>query len=229
MWSSMSSPMRLLMAPRAAARRCRTSAQWASSSRAWSTDSSWPTIFLVRVTRSRRSRRRCDIGLTTLWGYGIKNEGRKPSGTAPENTRYSKWNCTHKSPTRGDPGTGLPATIRRNKKRGSDRLPREPAGAAAVPIRTGKKKRDVTSLSYQGEGESGMLAVLPVDLCDAQGCRRVSAVTDREIEGRGGGSSMERTAIEKGLASRPESSDYTMGKLKQGRVVRGRWPVGWLG
>jgi len=63
----------------------------------------------------------------------------------------------------------------------------------------------------------------------AQGCGRVSAVTDREIEGRGGGSSIERTGIEKGLASRPESSDYTMGKLKQGRVVRGRWPVGWLG
>jgi hypothetical protein len=47
-----------------------------------------------------------------------KNEGRKPGGTAPENTRYSKWNCTHKSLTRGDAGTGLPATIRRTKERG---------------------------------------------------------------------------------------------------------------
>src|SRR5215472_19186917 len=90
-----------------------------------------------------------------------KNEGRKARRHGARAQRYSKWNCTHKSPTRGDAGTGLPATIRRTKERGSDRLRREPAGAAVVPSRTGKKKRDVTSLSYQGEGESGMLAVLP--------------------------------------------------------------------
>src|SRR5215472_2728825 len=42
-----------------------------------------------------------------------------------------------------------------------------------VPSRSGKKKRDVTSLSCQGEGESSMLSVLPADWC---GARRGGAV-----------------------------------------------------
>jgi len=66
-----------------------------------------------------------------------KNEGRKARRHGARAQRYSKWNCTHKSLTRGDAGTGLPATIRRTKERGSDRLRREPAGAAVCskPIR----------------------------------------------------------------------------------------------
>src|SRR5580700_7613832 len=61
MWSSISSPMRLLMAPRAAARRWSASAQGSSSLRARRTLSSWPMTFLVRVTRSSFSREVCDI------------------------------------------------------------------------------------------------------------------------------------------------------------------------
>src|SRR5580692_941286 len=61
MWSSISSPMRLLMAPRAAARRCSTSAHRSSSLSPRRALSSWPMTFLVRVTRSSFSREVCDI------------------------------------------------------------------------------------------------------------------------------------------------------------------------
>src|SRR5579863_7136198 len=63
MWSSISSPMRLLMAPRAAARRCSTSVQGSSWFKARSTASSCPTIFFVRVTRSSFSLDKWDIFL----------------------------------------------------------------------------------------------------------------------------------------------------------------------
>src|SRR5258707_15128070 len=53
--------MRLLMAPRAAERRWRTSAQGSSSFRARRALSSWPMTFLVRLTRSNFSREECDI------------------------------------------------------------------------------------------------------------------------------------------------------------------------
>jgi hypothetical protein len=68
MWSSISSPMRLLIAPRAAARRCNASAQGSSSLSARSTLSSWPMTFLVRVTRSSFSREVCDIWLVYPMG-----------------------------------------------------------------------------------------------------------------------------------------------------------------
>src|SRR5580704_4752413 len=63
MWSSINSPMRPLIAPRAAASRCSASAQGSSSLRARRTLSSWPMTFLVRVTRSSFSREVCDIPL----------------------------------------------------------------------------------------------------------------------------------------------------------------------
>src|ERR1700730_13101494 len=55
MWSSISSPIRLLIAPRAAARRRRTSAHGSSSFNPRRTDSSWPITFLVLVVRSNFS------------------------------------------------------------------------------------------------------------------------------------------------------------------------------
>src|SRR5208283_4161420 len=61
MWSSISSPIRALREPRAAARRCRMSAQCASSSMACRADSNWPISFLVRETRSSFSWDKCDI------------------------------------------------------------------------------------------------------------------------------------------------------------------------
>src|SRR5271157_6200027 len=61
MWSSISSPIRALRDPRAAARRCRMSAQCASSSMACRVDSNWPISFLVRETRSSFSWVNCDI------------------------------------------------------------------------------------------------------------------------------------------------------------------------
>src|SRR5208337_5647857 len=61
MWSSISSPIRALREPRAAARRCRMSAQCASSSMAWRADSNWPINFLVRETRSSFSWDKWDI------------------------------------------------------------------------------------------------------------------------------------------------------------------------
>src|SRR5208337_4827857 len=61
MWSSISSPIRALREPRAAARRCRMSAQCASSSMACRADSNWPINFLVRETRSSFSWDKCDI------------------------------------------------------------------------------------------------------------------------------------------------------------------------
>lgn len=55
----MSSAISALTAPRAAARRCRTSAQCSSSFRPRRTLSNWPMIFLVRLTRSSFSRETC--------------------------------------------------------------------------------------------------------------------------------------------------------------------------
>src|SRR5271169_295385 len=77
MWSSISSPIRLLMAPRAAARRCSASAQGSSSLRARSTLSSWPMTFLVRVTRSSFSREVCDIWL--VYPMGVWYQGFGPN------------------------------------------------------------------------------------------------------------------------------------------------------
>src|ERR1700732_5582465 len=62
-WSSISSPIKLLMAPRAAARRRRTSAHGSSSFSPLRTDSSWPMTFLVRVVRSSFSLDVWDISL----------------------------------------------------------------------------------------------------------------------------------------------------------------------
>src|SRR5580704_11295015 len=66
--------MRLLMAPRAAASLCSTSAQWASSSSARRADSSCPMTFLVRETSSSFSRDICDIPFDYhrgVWYQGI--------------------------------------------------------------------------------------------------------------------------------------------------------------
>src|SRR5579864_5104244 len=71
----MSSPIRLLMAPRAAERRCRTSMQGSSWFRARSTPSSCPTIFLVRLTRSSFSLDKCDIGLDYPMGVWYQSPG----------------------------------------------------------------------------------------------------------------------------------------------------------
>src|SRR5579863_7107609 len=84
MWSSMSSAMRLLMAPLAAASLCRTSAHCSSSLSARKMASSCPMIFLVRLTRSNFSREVCDIDVDYLVGvwyltygrYGIANRTR---------------------------------------------------------------------------------------------------------------------------------------------------------
>jgi len=75
MWSSINSPMRLLMAPRAAERRCSTSAQGSSWSRARPTASSCPTIFLVRVSKSSFSLDKCDILLDYPMGVWYQCPG----------------------------------------------------------------------------------------------------------------------------------------------------------
>ena len=81
MWSSMSSAMRLLMAPLAPAKRWRTSAHDSSSVSARRTDSSWPMTFLVRVTKSNFSREVCDILLDYLGGVCYQTQG--PYSRAP--------------------------------------------------------------------------------------------------------------------------------------------------
>src|SRR5580704_5921219 len=79
--------MRLLIAPRAAARRCSASAQGSSSLRARSTLSSWPITFLVRVTRSSFSREVCDIWLVYPMGVWYQGSGRV--GNGPLHSRAS--------------------------------------------------------------------------------------------------------------------------------------------
>src|SRR5579884_3416331 len=60
--------MRLLIAPLAAAKRCKTSAHWSFSFSARSTLSSWPMTFLVLLTKSNFSRDRCDMALDLPYG-----------------------------------------------------------------------------------------------------------------------------------------------------------------
>src|ERR1700676_2934571 len=76
MVSSNRSPMRLLIAPREAARRCSTSVHCSSSLRPRRTLSSWPMTFFVRVTRSSFSREVCDIVLVYPRGvwYQVRHE-----------------------------------------------------------------------------------------------------------------------------------------------------------
>src|ERR1700719_3141081 len=71
-WSSMSSAIRLLIAPREAARRRRISEHCSSPLRALSTDSSCPMTFLVRFTKSNFSREVCDILLDYPIRWGIQ-------------------------------------------------------------------------------------------------------------------------------------------------------------
>src|SRR6267143_2305605 len=84
MWSSISSAMRLLMAPRAAERRCKTSAQGSSAWRARRALSSWPMIFLVRLTRSSFSHEVCDICL--IYPIGVWYQGSRLGASAFNNS-----------------------------------------------------------------------------------------------------------------------------------------------
>jgi hypothetical protein len=85
--------MRLLMAPRAAARRCSTSAHCSSSLRPRRTLSSWPMTFFVRVTRSSFSREVCDIfPCIPYWGMVSRvapslQRSSAPYRTAPQSLR----------------------------------------------------------------------------------------------------------------------------------------------
>src|SRR5208282_2165010 len=74
MWSSISSAIRAFSEPRAAARRWRISAQWASSSMARRADSNWPISFLVRETRSSFSLVRCGILVDYPRGVWYQNQ-----------------------------------------------------------------------------------------------------------------------------------------------------------
>src|ERR1700724_3422449 len=71
MWSSMSSPIKLLIAPRAAARRRRISEHCSSPFSPLRTDSNCPMTFFVRLTKSNFSLEVCDIFLDypTRLGY----------------------------------------------------------------------------------------------------------------------------------------------------------------
>src|SRR6202011_1172532 len=97
MWSSMSSPIRLLMAPRAAARRRRTSEHCSSSFSPLRTDSSCPMTFLVRFTKSNFSREVCDILLdypirVRYQVLGLPQWGR----VGADNAKYI-WKYSHKN------------------------------------------------------------------------------------------------------------------------------------
>src|SRR6266853_4838338 len=87
-WSSMSSVIRLLMAPREAERRWRTSAQGSSSFRARKTLSSCPITFLVRLTRSNFSREVCDIFLD--YPIGVWYQAQGWVGIASKQSIYGK-------------------------------------------------------------------------------------------------------------------------------------------
>src|SRR5580704_11390314 len=75
MWSAMSSAMRLLIDPLAAASLCRTSAHCSSSLSARKMASSCPMTFFVRFTRSNFSRDVCDIFIYYLVGVWYKALG----------------------------------------------------------------------------------------------------------------------------------------------------------
>src|SRR2546430_9814109 len=77
MWSSISSAIRLLIAPRAAERRWRTSEQESSSLSARRALSSWPITFLVRLTRSSFSLEMCDIFLAYPIGVWFQKKCHK--------------------------------------------------------------------------------------------------------------------------------------------------------
>ena len=80
MWSSINSPMRLLMAPRAAARRCRNlGAGLVLIEGAATTASSCPTIFLVRVSPGPAFS--LDINATFSLDYPMGVSSLRPRGS----------------------------------------------------------------------------------------------------------------------------------------------------